>query len=212
MAKENLEIFNLNGKFLGIADRKVFYSKARKEFLKSNKISKKVKTVRLILLNSNGMIYVQKRSNLKKDNAGLYDKTIGGHVIHGYTWDISLVKECAEELGFPIAVVPEKEFGKLAKSVDLKIIGVAKEIDLLKNYNSVRIINKKFFIQPHITKIYLGYYDGSIQFKDGESSGIEVFSLKELLKEIKEKPQKFTEDIKFIIKKYKRYLIAIKKL
>ncbi len=211
MAKEKLEVYNLKGKFQKVMDRKVFYAKSKREFLKFGKVSSKVKTVRLILMNSNGMIYVQKRSNSKKENAGLYDKTIGGHVTSGYTWDISLVKECAEELGFPIAVVPKKEFIQVAKSVDLKIIGIAKELDLLKNFNSTRIFAKKLFIQPYITKIYLGYYDGSIQFKDGESSGIEVFSLKELLKEIKEKPEKFTEDIKFIVKNYKRYLVPIKK-
>lgn len=211
MTKEYLEVYNLKGKFFKTMERKAFYDKSKAEFLKSGKISNKIKTVRLILLNSNGKIYVQKRSNSKKDNAGLYDKTVGGHVPSGYTWDITLVKECAEELGFPIVVVPKKEFTQSAKSVDLKVIGVAKEIDFLKNFYSTRIMNKKFFIQPYITKIYLGYYDGSIQFKDGESSGIEVFSLKELLKEIKEKPDKFTEDLKFIIKKYKSYLVPIKK-
>ncbi|TSC77631.1 MAG: NUDIX hydrolase [Parcubacteria group bacterium Gr01-1014_24] len=211
MIKEKLEIYSLKGKFLGVMDRKVFHEQSKREFFKFGKVFSKVKTVRLVLMNSNGMIYIQKRSLLKKDNAGLYDKTIGGHVPAGYTWDISLVKECAEELGFPIAVVPKEEFIKSVKSVDLKVIGVAREIDLFKNFNSLRIVAKKFFIQPSIAKIYLGYYDGSIQFKDGESSGIEVFSLKELLKEIKEKPEKFTEDIKFIVKNYKRYLIKLKK-
>ena len=211
MLKEKLEVYNLKGKFQRVMDRKAFYAKSKREFLKFGKISTKVKTVRLILMNSNGMIYIQKRSNAKKENPSLYDKTVGGHVTAGYTQDSALVKECAEELGFPIAVVPKKEFTKLVKSVDLKVIGIAKEIALLKNFNSTRVVGKKFFIQPFITKIYLGYYDGPIQFSDGESSGIEIFSFKDLLKEIKEKPEKFTEDIKFMIKRYKQYLVPIKK-
>jgi len=60
-----------------------------------------------------------------------------------------------------------------------------------------------------MTTIYLGYYNGSIRFKDGESSGIEVFSLKELQEDIKENPGKFTEDIKFMIKKYEKYIVPI---
>src|SRR5437016_110585 len=99
MLKENLEVYNLKGKFLKIMDRNSFYSRSKSEFLKFGKVLSKVKTIRLILLNSNGKIYVQKRSNSKKENPGLYDKTIGGHVTSGYTYDISLVKECAEELG-----------------------------------------------------------------------------------------------------------------
>lgn len=211
MGKEKLEVYNLKGKFLGIKSREDFYTKSKREFSKFGKISCKVKTVRLILMNSKGMIYIQKRSGSKKENPGLYDKTVGGHVTFGYTQDIALVKECAEELGFPIAIVPEKDFVRVSKSVDLKVIGVAKEIDLLKNFKSTRAFGNSFFVQPFITKIYLGYYDGSIQFSDGESAGIEIFSLKDLLKEIREKPERFTEDLKFMMKKYKGYLVPIKK-
>jgi|SRR3989344_267876 len=210
MSKEKLDVYNLKGKFVKVIDRKTFYAKSRREFSKFGKVFWKVKAVRLMLMSSKGNIYIQKRSNQKKENAGLYDKTIGGHVSSGYTWDVALVKECAEELGFPVAVIPKKEFAKSIRSVDLAVVGIAREIDFLKNFNSLRITGKKFFIQPYITKIYLGYYDGPIQFKDSESSGIEVFSRAELLKEIKEKPKKFTEDIKFIVKNYKKYLVPIK--
>ena len=59
---------------------------------------------------------------------------------------------------------------------------------------------------PHISTFYIGYYDGAIRFIDGESSGIEIFSLKELKEDIKNNPNKFTEDIKFMIKKYEKFL------
>lgn len=52
----------------------------------------------------------------------------------------------------------------------------------------------------------VGYYDGAIRFVDGESSGIEVFSLKELEADIKHNQDKFTEDVKFMIKKYRKYI------
>ncbi len=53
-------------------------------------------------------------------------------------------------------------------------------------------------------------YDGALRFVDGESSGIEVFSLAELKQEIKEKPEKFTEDIKYMMIKFNKYIKAIK--
>ena len=75
----------------------------------------------------------------------------------------------------------------------------------------MRVDNKEHkFVQPYITTIFIGYYNGAIRFVDGESSGIEVFSLDELKEEIRKNPEKFTEDIKFMIKKYEKYLVPIK--
>lgn len=208
---ELLEVFSLKGKSLGFQSRSKFYSEIKKEFAKKGKISKKVKAVRLILMNSKGGIYLQKRSNAKKENPGLYDKTIGGHVYKGHTWELTVVKECAEELGFPAAVLGGKEFNEAVKNVDLRVIGVFKKISQNSNFNSVRITKKGGkFIEPFITNFYLGYYDGSLRFADGESSGVEVYKLKELKKEIEKTPEKFTEDLKYMVKKFGKYLKPIK--
>lgn len=61
-----------------------------------------------------------------------------------------------------------------------------------------------------MSKVYLGYYSGSIQFNDGESSGLELFAVEDLRKDLANHPEKFTEDIKFLIKKYGAHLRAIK--
>ena len=105
----------------------------------------------------------------------------------------------------------DEEFDRSIASADLKIIGIFKKIDELANFESTRIDktgNK--FIQPNISAFFIGYYDGAIRFVDGESSGIEVFSLEELEDEIKNNPTKFTEDIKFMVKNYKQYLRPVK--
>jgi len=60
-----------------------------------------------------------------------------------------------------------------------------------------------------MTTFHVGYYNGSIRFSDGESSGIEVFSLNELKEEIKNNPIKFTEDLKFMISNYESFLKPI---
>ncbi len=124
---------------------------------------------------------------------------------------MTAIRECIEELGFPTTILAEETYPKALKATDLNIIGVFRKIDYLENFLSTRKIkNKKDFVQPYITTIYIGYYDGPIKFKDGESSGVETFSLKELEEDIQSNPEKFTEDIKFMVKKYRKYLKPIK--
>ncbi len=162
-------------------------------------------------MNSSGRIYLQKRSKIKSENSGLYDKTVGGHVSAGDSFDMTVIRECAEELGFPATVLSPEEFEKSIKVTNLEIIGIFKKIEYIPNLISERIMkNKSKFIQPFMNSFYIGYYDGPIKFADGESSGIEVFSLDELKKEIKQNPDKFTEDIKYMINRYEKYLIPIK--
>jgi isopentenyldiphosphate isomerase len=209
--EEFLQVYDLAGKLLGIEERKKFYKDARAEFAKKGKISQKVKTIRLLLLDSNGRIFLQKRSKIKKDNTGLYDKTVGGHVHADDSFEMTAIRECIEELGFPTTILTEETYDKALKTTDLDIIGVFRKVDFVETFLSVRKRkNAKDFIQPLISTMYIGYYNGPIKFKDGESSGIETFSLKELEKDIKENPEKFTEDIKFMLKKYRKYLKPIK--
>jgi len=207
---EKLETYDLNSELIGIEDRKKFYTEIKNEFKKTGKITKKVKSIRLILINSSGRIYLQKRSKIKTENSGKYDKTVGGHVSAGDSFDMTVIRECAEELGFPAAVLAPEEFEKAARVTDLNIIGVFKKIEYIPNFMSKRTLNNKDEInQPYMTSMYFGYYNGPIKFVDGESSGIEVFSLDELKKDIKGNPDKFTEDLKYMIKEYEELLVPI---
>ena len=207
---ELLEVYNLDNTLIGTQNRGEFNNDARKEFEEKGTISKKVKTVRILLMSSNGRIYLQKRSELKNENSNLYDKTVGGHVVAGNTFELTVVKECAEELGFPATVLSEKEFEQAVKSIDLKIVGVFKKVDHIPNFNSVRILKDgKSFIQPSMSDIYIGYYDGAIRFADGESSGVETFSINQLKNDIINNPNKFTEDLKFMVEKYSNLLVPI---
>ncbi|MDP2670954.1 MAG: NUDIX domain-containing protein [bacterium] len=207
---ETLEIFDRQGNLLESMDREAFYQEIKEEYKNKGSISKQVKSIRLVLMNSDGRIYLQKRSKIKAQNPGLYDKTVGGHVAARQTWEIAVIKECAEELGFPAAVLTPPEFDHAVRVTDLKVVGLFREVDYKSNYQSTRIENNQTFVQPFMTKFYIGYYDGSIKFSDGESSGIEVFSLEELKEELANNPNKFTEDVKFILQNYEGFLTPIK--
>lgn len=208
---ENLEIYDLNSNPIGIQDRKEFYDEIKKEFKETGKITKKVKAIKLLLLNSSGRIYLQKRSKDKSENPNLYDKAVGGHISAGDSFEMTVIRECAEELGFPVAVLPQKKFDKAIKVTDLSVIGIFREIEYLPDFDSIRI-NKdgSKIIQPLMTKMYIGYYNGKIGFIDGESSGVQTFSLEELKQALKDNPDDFTEDIKFMVKKYEKFLTPIK--
>ena len=208
---EQLEIYKLDDTFLGNQDRKEFYDEVKKEFNEKGVISKKVKTIRVLLMNSLGRIYLQKRSELKEENANLYDKTVGGHVTAGSTFGLTVIKECAEELGFPATILSETEFEQSIKSIDLKIIGLLKKVDYISNFESTRKLKDgSNFIQSYMTEIYIGYYDGAIRFADGESCGVETFSINQLKKDIENNPLKFTEDLKFMVNKYSDFLIPVR--
>src|SRR3989338_4840052 len=182
---DQLEIFDLKGKSLGFQDRKNFFRAVKQEFNKTKKISKKIKSIRLLLMNSKGRVYLQKRSKLKEENPNRYDKTIGGHVIRGDSFEMTVIRECAEELGFPASILPSKEFEKAIHVTNLGVVGIIKKIDFMDTFNSVRVSSRGTkFIQPFINAMFIGYYDGAIRFIDGESSGIEVFSLKDLESDI----------------------------
>jgi len=208
---EKLEVYDLNSNLITIEDRKKFYCEIKKEFKETGKISKKIKSIRLILMNSSGRIYLQKRNKIKTENPGRYDKTVGGHVSAGDSFNMTVIRECAEELGFPATVLEPEEFENAIKVTNLDIIGIFKKLEYLPNFISKRISKDNTeFDQPYMTSNYFGYYNGPIKFVDGESSGIEVFSLEELKEEIKDNPEKFTEDIKFMVEKYESFLVSIK--
>ncbi len=207
---EILEIYDLKGKYLGDKTRVKYYKELNSEFKKTGKITTKVKTIRLILMTSQGRIYLQKRSKIKDQNAGLWDKTVGAHIMAGESDDIALIRECAEELGFPATVVHDKEFSKAVKTTNLQVIGIAKKVQKMEFFRSERILNNsKVLIQPTINTFYVGYYDGAIRFSDGETSGIEAFSPEDLKADLQKNPNVYTQDLKEMYGMYKKLLKPI---
>lgn len=208
--KELLNVYNFQDKLVSTEERSHYESEIETEFAKTGKITRKVKSIRVLLMNSQGRVYVQKRSKTKKYNAGLYDKTIGGHILHNHTEHVTLVKECAEELGIPAAMLLNDEFVDAVSSTDLTVIGIFKKVDYRSDYISIRQTPQGQFLQPFMTTFIIGYYDGAIRFCDGESSGIEVFDLEDLRAEMKKDPQRYTEDLRFIINNYSKHIVPLK--
>jgi len=205
--KEMLDYYSFQGELIGSMEKKNLHKKMRAEYLKKGKITVRHKHVRLILMTSNGRVILQRRSKWKGDNAGLWDKTIGGHVTSGDDYELTMLKECAEELGIPSTVVIPELFKKTVAVTDLHILAVLTPILTLDNYQSTRTDKDKGkWTEPNMTQFYIGYYDGPIKFIDSESCGIQVFTPEELAEELKKYPENFTEDIHYILKKFKKYM------
>ena len=209
---ELVEVFDLQGNPLGPMERDEFYEQIREEFERTGKITRQVKSIRAFLLSSTGMVYIQKRGPNKRQNPSLYDKPIAGHVPSGISYELTLVKEAAEELAVPVAITPAEEFDLAVRSINLDVVGIFRQIDYISPFLSVRVEKDGTkFPQPFMSSFFIGYYNGTIRFSHEESTGIEVFSLDQLKREIQVRPQLFTEDKKFMIEKYAQYLVPLRK-
>ena len=204
---EKFEVYDLEDNLVRVEERKTYEKSITAEFLETGAISTKVRSVRMMLMTSNGRIYMQKRSRIKSTNPGLLDKTVGGHVSAGHSDELTVVKECAEELGIPAAVLDKKSFTKISPE-SFQVIAVVNKVETISDFISRREIgNDKFIEQPYIAEMYLGYYDGPIRFVDGESCGIESFSMSELEQEMENHPSLFTQDALYMANRYKNLLV-----
>ena len=107
----------------------------------------------------------------------------------------------------------QEEFEHSVATTDLHVLAILKKVAFLDNYQSSRKgQDQKEWVEPNMTQIYIGYYDGSIRFIDQESCGIQVFSRDELKEELTQHPEMFTEDIKYIMKKFAKLIKPITKI
>jgi hypothetical protein len=102
-----------------------------------------VGAINALLVNSLGEVLLQRRPP-DKENGGLWDKSVGGHVSAGESFDTTLVREAAEEL-FDDPASPrirlaasEDEFARLVGTVDLSREVVLRRVALQLNLRDVR--------------------------------------------------------------------------
>ena len=208
IGKEMVDYYSYEGELIGSMEKKKMHQKMRNVYFKKGKVSVRHKHVRLILMTSKGRVILQRRSKWKGDNPGLWDKTIGGHVTSGDSYDLTMLKECAEELGIPSTIVSNEEFKNAVAVTDLQVLGVLTPLVNLDNNQSRRggSNKKKTWVEPSMSQFYIGYYDGHIKFIDKEACGIQIFDVAELEEEMKKHPNAFTEDIKYMVKKFKHFM------
>jgi isopentenyldiphosphate isomerase len=68
------------------------------------------RAVHVLVFNSRGEIFLQKRSLLKDRQPGVWDSSSSGHVDSGETYDETAVRELREEIGLDLKSSPQKLF------------------------------------------------------------------------------------------------------
>jgi len=66
------------------------------------------RAVHILVFDSAGRIFLQKRSMKKDMSPGLWDSSCAGHVDAGEDYDAAAVRELREELGIRVAEAPER--------------------------------------------------------------------------------------------------------
>jgi isopentenyldiphosphate isomerase len=68
------------------------------------------RAVHVLVFNSRGEIFLQKRSMKKDRQPGVWDSSCSGHVDSGEHYDETAVRELGEELGLKVSAPPQKLF------------------------------------------------------------------------------------------------------
>ena len=127
LQKEQIKVFDLKNNFVGFENKFSFYKEIRDEYRKKGKVSRKVHTIRLFLLDIDGNLYLSRIRRLKKENTLLFDKTIRAHIRKNETPAYTALREAEEELGFPAIVLDKEDFMDSLKN-NLSHFGALNEI------------------------------------------------------------------------------------
>lgn len=68
------------------------------------------RAVHVLVFNSRGQIFLQKRSMMKDRQPGLWDSSTSGHVDSGENYDATAVREVWEEIGLKLTKPPARLF------------------------------------------------------------------------------------------------------
>src|SRR2546426_8711941 len=75
-----------------------------------HRLKLKHRAVHVLVVNSKGEVFLQKRSMKKDCFPGTWDSSASGHLDSGESYDACAVRELKEELGLAVAQVPERLF------------------------------------------------------------------------------------------------------
>jgi len=68
------------------------------------------RAVHILVFDSKGRVFLQKRSQSKDTHPGAWDSSTSGHVDSGEDYDTAAVRELEEEIGLRVSVPPERLF------------------------------------------------------------------------------------------------------
>ena len=130
--EELLNVYDAAGNIIGAQPRNVAKASGRA-----------VGAVNLLVVNAGGRILLQRRPQ-DRENGGLWDKSVGGHVSAGEDFDATVVREAGEELfddpGSPRVrlLASESAFDEAVASCDLAERVILRRVAWQRNLRDVR--------------------------------------------------------------------------
>ena len=132
------------------------------------------RAVHVLVFNSRGEIFLQKRSMKKDRQPGVWDSSCSGHVDSGEDYDQTAVRELREEIGLALAAPPQRLFK----------------------------IDACFATDAEFVWVYRCENDGPFQLHPDEIEKGDWFAPNYVSQWIKEKPHEFAPAFMFIWKRY----------
>ena len=172
MNENKVVVVNKNDEVIGAAERKALIKKGLIH-----------RIVRVLLFNSKGQVFLQKRGPSMDTWPGKWDQSVGGHVDEGEDYDKAVKREAKEELG-----IDGVEFKKVVKF-----------------YTEDGVGNR---LKKRFNMLYEGIYDGEVSLQEDEISEGGWFDMNKVEGWMKKKPSDFTPGC---IKTFKKYREAKKR-
>jgi len=185
-------------------DRDDFYAEQIALAESGQPTNKYVEIVNVFLFTEHGELIVQKRSRNKKHNPNLLDKSMGGHVRCGDTPNLTAMVETVQELQTPSIVLNNKiDFLKTYRTLE----GYLTTTAILQYITTIdrilpKIINAKTVPIGNRAHVFFWIYGGKVKNVDREAKGILYYSIDDLLEEMREFPDTFTQDMHFYMKEF----------
>jgi len=99
MSEEIFDVVNERDEVIGRAPRREVHARGLRH-----------RAVHVLVFNSRGEVFLQKRSMLKDTAKGKWDSSSSGHVDSGEDYDACAVRELGEEIGLVVARPPRRLF------------------------------------------------------------------------------------------------------
>jgi isopentenyldiphosphate isomerase len=182
-------------------DRDEFYHEQIELSKKGGEPTRACEIVNVFLFTSARELIIQKRSNDKMHNAGLLDKSIGGHVTYGDSPNYTVQVETVQELQTPSIVLKDKvEFLKTLKLLNdyTKTLAIIRHLQTqISTFK--KVIKGKKVLVANKAHVYLGLYNGSVKPVDREAKGILFYDMDDLKEEMRNSPELFTDDLHVLV-------------
>lgn len=164
----------------------------------------------VFLFNSDNQMLIQLR-HPRRDDGGLWDKSVGGHVAAGEDYLDAIGREINEEIRHLLPPLPLEVFTDHSakgrsfhdRETTIFIQQLGKEVGFVSRR---RIADQGLVTEGVHAAIYLGYYDGPIRIRPDEVEDYRWVDRATLDSWLDREPESFTHDLQDLYERYRRRL------